>query len=72
MQRGGKNKKCQEVVFHSQNWCQKIVLINALIFVFLNICEKHPLVGENCIQSLKKKFYKYLAYFFWMLQGGQI
>ena len=22
---------------------------------FLNICEKHTLVGENCIQSLKKK-----------------
>ena len=31
---------------------------------FLNICEKHPLVGENCIQSLKKLFYKYLTSFF--------
>ena len=34
IQRGEKNKKREEGVFHRQNWCQKIVLMNALIFVF--------------------------------------
>ena len=34
MQRGGKSKKREGGVFHRQNGCQKIVLINAMIFAF--------------------------------------
>ena len=60
----GKKKKREEGVFHRQNGYQKICFNECYDICFLNICEKHPLVGENCIQSLKKKFYKYLTYFF--------
>ena len=34
MQRGEKRKKREEGVFHRQNGCQKIVLLNAMIFAF--------------------------------------
>ena len=54
MQRGEKRKKREEGVFHRQNGCQKICFGECYDICFLNICEKHPLVGENCIQSLKK------------------
>ena len=63
MQRGEKRKKREEGVFHRQNWCQKNCFDECFDICFLNICEKHPLVGENCIQSLKKMFYKYLTSF---------
>ena len=56
MQRGEKRKKREEGVFHRQNGCQKICFGECYDICFLNICEKHPLVGENCIQSLKKCF----------------
>ena len=56
MQRGEKRKKREEGVFHRQNWCQKNCFDECFDICFLNICEKHPLVGENCIQSLKKCF----------------
>ena len=64
MQRGGKRKKREEGVFHRQNGCQKNCIAECYDICFLNICEKHPPVGENCIQSLKKMFYKYLTYLF--------
>ena len=54
MQRGEKRKKREGGVFHRQNGCQKISFDECFDICFLNICEKHPLVGENCIQSLKK------------------
>ena len=63
MQRGGGSKKREEGVFHRQNGCQKNCIAECYDICFLNICEKHPLVGENCIQSLKKIFYKYLTCF---------
>ena len=63
MQGGEKNKKPEGGVFHRQNGCQKICFAECFDICFLNICEKHPLVGENCIQSLKKMFYKYLTSF---------
>jgi len=63
MQRGEKRKKHEEGVFHRQNGYQKFVFGECYDICFLNICEKHPLVGENCIQSLKKMFYKFLTSF---------
>ena len=63
MQRGEKGKKHEEGVFHRQNGYQKISFDECYDICFLNICEKHPLVGENCIQSLKKMFYKFLTSF---------
>ena len=63
MQRGEKAKKRERGVFHRQNGHHKICFDGGCDIFFLNICEKHPLVGENCIQSLKKIFYKYLTYF---------
>ena len=54
MQRGGKSKKREGGVFHRQNGYQKNCFDECYDICFLNICEKHPLVGENCIQSLKK------------------
>ena len=60
----GKKKKREEGVFHRQNGCQKNCIAECYDICFLNICEKHPLVGENCIKSLKKMFDKYLTYFF--------
>ena len=56
MQRGKKSKKREGGVFHRQNGYQKICFDECYDICFLNICEKHPLVGENCIQSLKKCF----------------
>ena len=64
IRRGEKRKKREEGVFHRQNGCQKICFDECDDICFLNICEKHPLVGENCIKSLKKMFDKYLTYFF--------
>ena len=72
MQRGEKRKKREEGVFHRQNGCQKNCIAECYDICFLNICEKHPLVGENCIQSLKKSFTNISPIFFWMLEGGQI
>ena len=63
MQRGEKSKKREGGVFHRQIGYQKICFDECYDICFLNICEKHPLVGENCIQSLKKIFYKYLTCF---------
>ena len=31
---------------------------------FLNICEKHPLIGENCIQSLKNMDFAHFHSFY--------
>ena len=53
MQRGGKSKKREGGVYHRQNGYQKNCFDECYDICFLNICEKHPLVGENCIQSLK-------------------
>ena len=64
MQRGEKRKKREEGVFHRQNGCQKICFGECYDICFLNICEKHPLVGENCIQSLKKSFTNISPIFF--------
>ena len=71
MQGGEKNKKPEGGVFHRQNGCQKIRFYKCYDNCFLNIYEKHPLIGKNCIQSLKKDFANISA-LFWMLQGGQI
>ena len=61
--KGGKSKKREGGVFHRQNGYQKICFDECYDICFLNICEKHPLIGENCIQSLKNIFYKYLTHF---------
>ena len=53
IRRGEKRKKREEGVFHRQNGCQKICFDECYDICFLNICEKHPLVGENCFQILK-------------------
>ena len=37
----------------------KIVLMNAM-----NICEKHHLIGEHCIQSLKNRNFCYFPQFY--------
>ena len=71
MQRGEKSKKREGGVFHRQNGYQKNCFDECYDICFLNICEKHPLVGENCIQSLKKYFTN-ISPVFWMLRGGQI
>ena len=63
MQRAGKAKKREGGVFHRQNGYQKNCFDECYDICFLNICEKHPLIGENCIQSLKNIFYKYLTHF---------
>jgi hypothetical protein len=63
MQEGEKNKKPEGGVFHRQNGCQKICFYECYDICFLNIYEKHPLMGKNCIQSLKKRFCKYLSSF---------
>ena len=60
---GKKNKKPEGGVFHRQNGCQKIRFYECYDICFLNIYEKHPLIGKNCIQSLKKRFCKYLSSF---------
>ena len=62
-QRGEKGKKREGGVFHRQNGHHKICFDEGYDIFFLNICEKHPLVEENCIQKLKKKIDKYLTYF---------
>ena len=41
------------VFFTAKMGAKKNVLMKSMIFVFLNMCEKHHLIGENCIQSLK-------------------
>ena len=46
-------KKCEGGVFHRQDWSQFNPLAKRNSFCKTNICEKHPLIGENCIQSLK-------------------
>ena len=56
MQRREKSKRHEGGVFHRQNGYQKICFDECYDICFLNICEKHPLVGENCFQSLKNCF----------------
>ena len=63
MQREEERKKREGGVFHRQNGCQTICFDECNDICLLDICEKHPLVGENCIQSLKKMVYKYLTSF---------
>ena len=46
----GEKSNVKRVFFTNKMGAEKIVLMNAMIFPFLNICEKHPLIGENCIQ----------------------
>ena len=64
MQGGEKNKKPEGGVFHRQNGCQKIRFYKCYDICFLNIYEKHPLIGKNCIQSLKKKILQISQLFF--------
>ena len=42
---------------------KKICFDECYDICLLNICEKHSLIGKNCIQSLKNIFYKYLTHF---------
>ena len=63
MQEGEKSKKREGGVFHRQRGCQKIRFGECFDICFVNIYEKHPLIGKNCIQSLKKRFCKYLSSF---------
>ena len=63
MQRGKKKKNVKRVFFTDKMGAKKNCIGECYDICFLNICEKHPLVGENCIQSLKKMFYKYLTFF---------
>ena len=64
MQKGEKSKKREGGVFHRQNGYQKNCFDECYDICFLNICEKHPLVGENCIQSLKKNILQISHLFF--------
>ena len=58
-----KRKTSKGGIFDRQKGCQKNRFYECFDICFLNICEKHPLIGENCIQSLKNIFYKYLTHF---------
>ena len=55
MQEGEKGKKGEGGVFDRQKGCQKIRFDECFDICFLNIYQKHPLIGKNGTQSLKKK-----------------
>ena len=58
---GAKNVKG---VFCTEKWVQKNCLNGCYGICFFNICEKHLLIGENCIQSLKKyEFCSFSSFF---------
>ena len=42
MKRYGESKTREGVVFHRQDWCQKIVFLNAMIFAFLKFVKNTP------------------------------
>ena len=62
--RGEKSKKCEGGVFHRQDWSQFNPLAKRNSFCKTNICEKHPLIGENCIQSLKNMDFAHFHSFY--------
>ena len=72
MQEGEKGKKGEGGVFDRQKGCQKIRFDECFDICFLNIYQKHPLIGKNGTQSLKKRILQISQLIFWMLQGGQI
>ena len=49
--RGKKSKKTWRGCFSQLKWVPKNCFDEIYDICFLNICEKHPLIGENCIQS---------------------
>ena len=57
-------KKCEGGVFHRQDWSQFNPLAKRNSFCKTNICEKHPLIGENCIQSLKNMDFAHFHSFY--------
>ena len=62
--RGEKSKKCEGGVFHRQDWSQLNPLAKRNSFCKTNICEKHPIIGENCIQSLKNMDFAHFHSFY--------
>ena len=51
MQGGGKQKNVKGVFFTAKMGAKKKSFFYEIYDIFfLNICEKHPLIGENCIQ----------------------
>ena len=60
MQGGGKAKN----VFFTAKMDAKKIVDEIYDICFLNICEKHPLIGENCIQSLKNMDFAHFHSFY--------
>ena len=59
-----KAKNVKGGVFHRQDWSQFNPLAKRNSFCKTNICEKHPLIGENCIQSLKNMDFAHFHSFY--------
>ena len=64
MQGGKKAKHVRRVFFTAKMGAKKNCFDEIYDICFLNICEKHPLIGENCIQSLKNMDFAHFHSFY--------
>ena len=61
---GKKQKKVKGLFFTAKMGAKKNSFDEIYDICFLNICEKHPLIGENCIQSLKNMDFAHFHSFY--------